>query len=67
MFSPAVFGIMANLPAFEASSFLHALGTFLGGKFLESYRINVHGVGVMGGSGGWNILNSKAWVVSASS
>ena len=59
IFGPAVFGIVAYFSALEASSLFHTLGTFLGGEFLESYHVDIHGVGVMRGSGSWGILESK--------
>ena len=44
---------MSTFSAAKAKSLLGALLSFFGGEFLgESDRINVHGVGVLGGSGG---------------
>ena len=66
IFGPAVFGIMAYFPALEASSLFHTLGAFLGGELLESYHVDIHGVGVTRGSGSRGVLESEAQVVGAS-
>ena len=53
---------MTDLPAFEASSFSHALGTFLRGEILKPDHVYVHSVGVMSGPRGLGVLDSEAWV-----
>ena len=64
IFGPAAFGVVAYFPALEASSFFHALGAFLGGEFLESYHVDIHGVGVTRSSGGRGVLKTEARVAS---
>ena len=59
-FSPAVSGIMANLPALEASPLSHALRMFLRGKLLKSDCIYLHSVGVTSGSRSLGVLDSEA-------
>ena len=64
IFGPAAFGVVAYFSALEASFLFHTLGAFLGGEFLESYHVDIHGVGVTRSSGGRGVLKTEARVAS---
>ena len=61
----AIFGIMPNLPTFEALAFPHTFCLFLWGEFLQLHKVYFHGVRVSGSSGGGRGLGLEVVVTSS--